>query len=587
MASGYFPALDIRQPPSPLSEIGGLVSLKSMINAQALQKQETENARLAGVGQNIENQRSQMLLNDQQKLTKIYADSEGDIGQVFSKAQKAGVSFQTLMPLQTAILDQKKKLSDLDTSQLQQQQTKNNQLVGLLQPVLDADPAKRPALWSTQVQKAVSSGLLDAQTAQQYAQYPGDDKALFTLNTLKTGSQLFDEEMKRQAAAAIQPGESAKSLQDQLSAASQLMSSSTNPAQWAARRKMVENSGIPPSIMSMIPEEFTPEGLRSVQMMGVTPAQALTVPVEKLSMNAWLAAHPGKTPADYTAYEKMMPINYRYNLPLTGGAGGGTAGPGGQTVTPGPNASNIPAFSRLQKPQQDAVDQAAQRYAQTGQLPPGNRGVNAYSMLIQERAAELYSGQSIAKNTAEYDANKASYDNVTKTLDTLQAFEAAGGKNLDQFMDLAKNIPDTGIPWLNRPVRELDEKAVGAANMPAINAARTVALREIARVTNDPKLSGQLSDSAREEVEGLSPKDATFSQIRSVVQVLRNDMKNVETSLSNQKNFINQRLNLQPNGSSGGGGGPTKFSVTDPRGTTHYFKSQADADNFRKLAGIQ
>jgi hypothetical protein len=141
---------------------------------------------------------------------------------------------------------------------------------------------------------------------------------------------------------------------------------------------------------------------------------------------------------------------------------------------------------------------------------------------------------------------------VTKTLDTLSAFEQTGLKNLKQFTDLAAKIPDTGVPWVNTPVRNLDVNAVGSANMAAVQAARAVALREIARVTNDPKLSGQLSDHAREEVENLVPANATFNQIRAVANVLQTDMANVHMSLAAQKDDIGKRIGIQSNATNAG-----------------------------------
>src|SRR4029077_9531510 len=136
----------------------------------------------------------------------------------------------------------------------------------------------------------------------------------------------------------------------------------------------------------------------------------------------------------------------------------------------------------------------------TGQLPAGMRSP-VMSGAIISRAAELHPNGTaeLAGNRAAYEANKKSYDNVTGTLDTLSAFEQSGLKNLKQFTDLANKLPDTGVPWLNTPVRNLNQNLVGAQYMPAIEAARSVALREIARVTNDPKLSGSLTDSARGE----------------------------------------------------------------------------------------
>jgi len=239
------------------------------------------------------------------------------------------------------------------------------------------------------------------------------------------------------------------------------------------------------------------------------------VPAETVQMNSWLENNPSKTPADFMKYKSTLVPQFNFNLQ---GA-----------------ALN-----------DQAKDMAAENYFQTGQLPAGARSPAIISQIIN-RAAQLHPGGNLAGNKAAYDANKASYDNVTKTLDTLSAFENAGLKNLKQFTDLAAKLPDTGLPWLNTPVRNLNKNMVGDQWMPAIEAARSVALREIARVTNDPKLSGTLTDSARQEVEAFSPANATLPQIKHVVDVLRNDMANVHQGLAQQKQDIGKRLGMGQN----------------------------------------
>lgn len=205
----------------------------------------------------------------------------------------------------------------------------------------------------------------------------------------------------------------------------------------------------------------------------------------------------------------------------------------------------------------DALDMAAQQFASTGQMPNVGRGGAVRSQIINA-AAQKYPKVDLATNSAAYKANEASLRNVTGTLDTLSAFENTGLKNLKQFTDLAAKLPDTGSPWLNTPVRLVNEKMLGSPDQAAALAAGQVALREIARVTNDPKLSGSLTDSARSEVMGLVPKNATIPQIKRVAIILQQDMANVHGSLQDQKNAIQQRLG---NSASGGNAGPAVGSI--------------------------
>jgi hypothetical protein len=197
-----------------------------------------------------------------------------------------------------------------------------------------------------------------------------------------------------------------------------------------------------------------------------------------------------------------------------------------------------------------ALDQAADQYLESGKLPPGNGVAGGIQRTaIMNRAAQKDPKAALARNQAVYKAESANLTNLQKTEGTLSAFETTAGKNLDQFLTLADKIPDTGVPWLNTPVRLLSRQIVGDANMAAIDAARDVALREIARVTNDPKLSGALTDSARAEVLGLSPQNATLPQIKAVAKVLKQDMANVHSGLRDQIDAVRSGLGGMPSGS--------------------------------------
>lgn len=199
-------------------------------------------------------------------------------------------------------------------------------------------------------------------------------------------------------------------------------------------------------------------------------------------------------------------------------------------------------------PSGDALDMAAKKYLATGELPSmgmGQAGAAA-RVAVMNAAAKIDPTASLAANKAAYKADAANLTKLQTTEGTLSAFEKTAGKNLDQFLSLADKIPDTGVPWLNQPIRSVNDKALGSADQAAFNAARDVALREIARVTNDPKLSGALTDSARAEVAGLSGKDATFAQIKAVAKVLKQDMANVHSGINEQINAVKTGLQGNP-----------------------------------------
>lgn len=227
-----------------------------------------------------------------------------------------------------------------------------------------------------------------------------------------------------------------------------------------------------------------------------------------------------------------------------------------------------------------ALDQAAKKYLDSGVLPAG-MGMGAQRTAIQNRAAEMDPTAVLARNAAVFKADSANLTNLQRTEGTLAAFEKTAIKNLDQFLALADKIPDTGVPWLNTPVRRLSANVVGSANMAAIQAARDVAFREIARVTNDPKLSGALTDSARAEVMGLSKENATLPQIKAVARVLKQDVANVHKGINEQIADVKSGMGSNPSTPP-----PTEFSVTAPNGKNYQFATQQQLDAFKKQAGI-
>lgn len=172
------------------------------------------------------------------------------------------------------------------------------------------------------------------------------------------------------------------------------------------------------------------------------------------------------------------------------------------------------------------LDAAAQALHEGGSIPAGfSRNPQVVARIVN-RYAELFPGESMVGNKALFDAAKGSMVAMQKQRDAVVAFERTAGKNLDLFLTQAKKVIDSGSPLINQPLRAVNSKLLGDQDLAAYNTARQVALTEIAKVTNNPSLAGQLSDSARHEVTSLIPAEATLGQIYSVANILKQDMAN-------------------------------------------------------------
>lgn len=194
----------------------------------------------------------------------------------------------------------------------------------------------------------------------------------------------------------------------------------------------------------------------------------------------------------------------------------------------------------------EALDMAADSFAKTGQLPQVGRSGAVRAQIINAAAAKNPTLDPV-KNAAEYKANEGSLKKLQSQFDATTAFEETAGKNLDQFLGAAKNIVDTGSPALNAPLRMISNNVFGSKAQAVADAARQVAVNEVAKVTGSPGMTGQLSDSARHEVEAFNPRSATLGQTIEVAKILRQDMSNRRQSYGDQIEAIKGRLGSRGN----------------------------------------
>jgi hypothetical protein len=214
----------------------------------------------------------------------------------------------------------------------------------------------------------------------------------------------------------------------------------------------------------------------------------------------------------------------------------------------------------------DDYARAGEQYMRTGVMPAMGRDSMTRGKIVhagnQWARDNGFKPQDIITMQAAYAGDKDSLKKFQAQRDQIVSFEQTAQKNLDLFLQAASKIPDTGVPWLNKPLRSLDQTVVGSENMAAVNAARQIANNEIAKVTSGGGLSGVLSDSARHEVEGYNPANATYAQTLAVAKVLKQDMANRHGSMDATLQDIKTRIG----GGQPGGQQQYKKTAVGPNG---------------------
>ena len=533
------------QPESPLKTIGGLMQLRSAMTENALRAAQTQQAQQNTLDIQAQAQQRQRALADQQTIMKGMQDPDvnarvhtGDFSDFEGKVMP-----DTLQALQTKQAEYKKALLANTAEENKNRVEALGEIAstanGLKQTFVMPDGTFAQGFqdaYSGALQQLQKNGtfkragittpppatISDPSQLDSYlATVGGAQKAHEqVLGEQKTQAETNKAQQEAELSKAKTPGAQAESGLQQLQFQS---ASSITPDTIKKRAELLFN-----------PDEYTDPNVKE---------QVLNE--QRTAIQQATAAMPEGTKAVNAAFKDSSDRIGR----LTASIAQGKATVGTKiTVAAGTEAAKN-AQSALTP---EALDMAAELYRHTGTMPQlGMRNQQAMRQIFN-RAAEM-GPIDIGTERAAYDANKASLAGLVKNRDAVSAFENTANKNLDLLIQQGQKVVDSGSPWINSPLRNVDAKLLGGTEVPAYNAARQVAINEIAKVTSNPGLTGQLSDSARHEVEGFNPANATFAQTLKVAKVLRQDMANRHQAYNEQIDDISKRIGQGGTVQEGGG----------------------------------
>ena len=517
MGFGQVPltALGVKVPEQPdfIGNAARVMQLRELANANALApgQQQLQQQQIQAGQQNLQIGQQNLAMNQQllasrqglQKTISEWDPAKDNIEDFPAKASQNGVLPQDIKPF----IDMQESLTKNKTANLDFMQKKQGIITDGLSAVLDSPDEQLAANATGKLQELSQIGAIDAPTAQKLGQAVQQNSQ----NPAALRQQLegLEKSMGIQTQMLGYAKDKATIGQEQSGAFKEVTGTGMffNPN--TGETKTAEGSVLSPSMMES-------------KYVGIQQAKAAGQTISPQDQ------------AFSQGYEKFKTLVPQFNFNLQGGTGGGLTGP--------------------------ALDQAAQRFGQTGVLPSlGMGAVGAQTRkAIMNRAAEIAPAGNIAVNSAEYKANQTSLTNVQKNFDQVNAFENTAGKNLDLFLGTAQKAIDSGSPWVNTPLRAVAAGGLGSADLAAFNAARTTALTEIAKVLNSSNASGVLSDSARSEVGQLIGPNASLKQIVSAANILKQDMANRHDAYQEQIGDIQNRLQGAQGGGPAQSGAPSK-----------------------------
>lgn len=502
-------------------------ALAEYARVAALKQQTQQSAAMAPLQQQdaqqqIEAQRRQFA--DQDALTKAitqYDPAKHSLSDVPKLITRNGGSGQAALQAQAGLVKQRQDLTKLSDEQFSQQQKIADLTEGVHDEVSKAPPELKQAAYAKGLQTLSAAG---ADVSKEPAQYPGDDVFSQHLPVIRLHSAVLAEAEKDR----------------ELAAKEQTAAAETQKAQASDWK---EGGG--GTLVNVNPK--SPQFGKILKGLGPVDQQELGAYLSAPKLQGEPLAPEQRNPATFLSWKaKQSPMAVVLGNQIGSGA---------------------------------ALDQAAQRYSETGTLPAGFARSPGTTAAIVKRAAEINPTQNIAANSAAFKANEASLRGLQKNFDNVTAFENTAGKNLDVFLNQANKVIDSGSPWINKPLRSVDAGGLGSADQAAFNAARVTAVTEIAKVLNSANASGVLSDSARHEVEGLIGPNASLKQIVSAANVLKQDMANRHQAYQESIDAIRGRTQNTGGAAPQGGG---MVTMKAPNGATKQV-APADVEHFKSL----
>ena len=216
---------------------------------------------------------------------------------------------------------------------------------------------------------------------------------------------------------------------------------------------------------------------------------------------------------------------------------------------------------------EDASDFLAAYVTLNGRMPIGmSRMTPAVADVMNNTAAAAKkAGLSAEEWAAAGPITKeklAALGQLEKMRNAIQSFEGMLDKNIDILKDLSKKVDRTGSPYANRSILWLQQNAAGDPDVAEYLFQVNTVSTEIARILNNPQMSGQLTDSARQELQGVVTGTLPHEALVRVLSRAQNDARNRSGMLDFQENKVIKEIK-DPLHAAGGtpepGGGMQSF----------------------------
>ncbi len=190
------------------------------------------------------------------------------------------------------------------------------------------------------------------------------------------------------------------------------------------------------------------------------------------------------------------------------------------------------SYENLTPQQQEAVDWYAtmslggDQSWRTGlaRTRGGSDLIKAVDERVPQRGAELGIGPAdVGTNKAVRIANQSALTALTKDITTLKPYVAMLDQNADILATLADKAIATNSALANKPLNWLRTHATDSPDVAEYLAQMEILKNESARVISNPRLVGQMTDTARQEIGTIINGDMPINATKRVLERIKND----------------------------------------------------------------
>jgi hypothetical protein len=169
-------------------------------------------------------------------------------------------------------------------------------------------------------------------------------------------------------------------------------------------------------------------------------------------------------------------------------------------------------------------------------------------------------GRELAQRTVDFGAGKTAIGQITKDLAAIRPYKDMLDKNADILVGLAEKIDKSDSTLVNRPINWLAMNVASDPNVGEFMAQMRIFQTEAARVLNNPRLVGQLTDSARHELEEVVNGNMPLGMTKQIVNRLKSDGDNRVNAMEKERRQLRGDL-VRGGGGSSGGDTPREFKT--------------------------